>query len=144
MTSIDCEIIAPTKNISQVSDQIRSKLIAHNVSVSDIRHEERIVLTATDNDANLIGGVSSTLWGGCLEIKYIWVSEERRGSGLGSKLLNRLESVVKAKGCRRIILDTYSFQAPEFYIKQGYKEYQTIEGYSDGTVAKHFFKKDLD
>lgn len=142
MKSIDFEIIAP-QNRSQVSNQILSKLITHNVSVSDINNEESIVLAAANNDDDLIGGVSATLWGGCLEIKYIWVSEELRGSGVGSQLLKKLESVVKAKGCRKIILDTYSFQAPEFYAKQGYEEYQSIEGYSDGTVAKHFFKKDL-
>ena len=143
MKSIDFEVIAP-ENTSQVSDQILNKLITHNVSVSDIKNEESIVLAATTNDEGLIGGVSATLWGGCLEIKYIWVSEELRGSGLGRQLLKKLESVVKAKGCRKIIVDTYSFQAPEFYAKQGYEKYQTIEGYSDGTVAKHFFRKDLD
>ena len=143
MKSTHFEVIPP-QNTSQVSDQIRTKLIAHNVSVSDIKDEERVVLAATNNDEDLIGGVSATLWGGCLEIDYIWVSEELRGSGVGSELLKRLEKLVKERGCRRVILDTFSFQAPEFYAKQGYQEYQTIEGYSDGTVAKHFFKKDLD
>ena len=143
MKSIDFEVIPPQK-ASTVADQIRGKLTAHNVSVSDIRDEQRIVLAATNNEEDLIGGVTATLWGGCLEIDHIWVSEELRGSGVGSELLKRLEKLVKEKGCRRVILDTFSFQAPEFYAKQGYKEYQTIEGYSDGTVAKHFFKKDLD
>ena len=143
MKSTHFEVIPP-QNTSRVGDQIRGKLIAHNVSVSDIKDEERVVLAATNKDEDLIGGVSATLWGGCLEIDYIWVSEELRGSGVGSELLKRLEKLVKERGCRRVILDTFSFQAPEFYAKQGYQEYQTIEGYSDGTVAKHFFKKDLD
>ena len=143
MKSTDFEVIPP-QNTSQVSDQIRGKLIAHNVSVSDMKNEERVVLAATNNDEDLIGGVSATLWGGCLEIDYIWVSEELRGTGVGSELLKRLEKLVQERGCRRVILDTFSFQAPEFYAKQGYQEYQTIKGYSDGTVAKHFFKKDLD
>ena len=143
MTSITFEVIA-SQNTNQISDQIRSKLSAHNVAVSDIHNEEKIVLAGTNSEDDLIAGVSATLWGGCLEIDFIWVSENLRGSGVGTQLLKRLENVVKAKGCRKIILDTYSFQAPEFYARQGYEEYHTIEGYSDGTVAKHFFQKDLE
>ena len=143
MKSFTFEVIA-AHDANQVSDQIRSKLSAHNVAVSDIHNEEKIVLAGKNSDDDLIAGVSATLWGGCVEIDYIWVTEKLRGSGVGSRLLKRLENVVKAKGCRKIILDTYSFQAPEFYTRQGYKEFQAIEGYSDGTVAKHFFQKDLE
>ena len=143
MKSFTFEVIA-AQDTNQVSDQIPSKLSAHNVAVSDIHNEEKIVLAGKNSDDDLIAGVSANLWGGCLEIEYIWVTEKLRGSGVGSRLLKRLENVVKPKGRRKIILDTYSFPAPEFYTRQGYEEYQTIEGYSDGTVAKHFFQKDLE
>jgi GNAT superfamily N-acetyltransferase len=127
----------------EISDYIKNKLIEYNISESDIEAEEKIVLSAINDDGGIIAGVSATLWGGCLEIDYLWVSKEVRGCGVGSLLLQKLENDSKAKGCKKIIADTYSFQAPAFYEKSGYFESLKIDGYSNGSVSKIFYVKEL-
>lgn len=52
------------------------------------------------------------------------------------------QKVARAKKCTFIKLDTFSFQAPEFYKKYGYKVIATIDDAPTG--SKHFYyKKDL-
>ena len=47
---------------------------------------------------------------------------------LGKELVHSLEVAAAERGCRQITLDTYSFQAPEFYHKLGYEVFGVIEG----------------
>lgn len=60
--------------------------------------------------------VASTVFD-TVEIDYLCVAEEYRGHGYGEQLLNKVEKMAAAK---RIILNTNSFQAPNFYKKMGY------------------------
>ena len=57
----------------------------------------------------------------CLYIDSRWVNAEFRRDGLGKKLLNEIEKIAIKRGCKLIHLDTFDFQAKDFYIKQGYE-----------------------
>ena len=66
----------------------------------------------------------------CWNVAYIdtlCVDEAYRGKGLGAKLLAEVESAAKEKGCYLIHLDTFDFQAKEFYEKQGYEVFGVLE-----------------
>ena len=62
---------------------------------------------------------------------------------MGSRILACAEAEARARGCRRVVLDTYSFQAPDFYPAHGYREVTRVVGFGDG-AAKHFFAKELE
>lgn len=87
-----------------------------------------------NENRKIIAGILSTLgyWNG-LEIKILWVNEDYRKSGIGTKLLTETENNAKAKGAIISFLDTFDFQAKDFYLKNGY----TIFGILDDFPAGH-------
>ena len=76
------------------------------------------------------------------ELKRMWVHDDWRGAGLGSRLLRHLEGQARAHGHRIVRLDTNAAltEAIGMYQRAGY---QAIERYSDNPWATHFFEKAL-
>lgn len=77
------------------------------------------------------------------EIKRMWVHPDRRGEGLGRRLLEHLESVAAGLGHRRVVLDTNESLA-EAIAMYGRSGYCPIERYNDNPYAHHWFAKDLE
>lgn len=66
--------------------------------------------------------MTGELFGNWLSIQYLWVSEELRGQGIGSKLLKTAEKEAVSRGAKYVFVDTFDFQAPGFYVKHGYEQ----------------------
>lgn len=83
-----------------------------------------------NSNHEIIGGILSGIgyWGG-LEIKILWVRTDQRKKGFGSKLLQKVEKIAISKGAQISILDTFDFQAEQFYIKNGYNEFGRIKNF---------------
>ncbi|MDR6951768.1 GNAT superfamily N-acetyltransferase [Ancylobacter sp. 3268] len=65
-------------------------------------------------------------------IDWLWVSDDARGRGLGRALLAEAEAEARHRDCLGAFVDTYSFQAPEFYEKQGYQRFGQIDDFPPG------------
>ncbi|EAY28293.1 GNAT family N-acetyltransferase [Microscilla marina] len=98
---------------------------------------------ATDNNGNTLGGVLGGVgyWNG-LEIKVLWVSEDYRHQGIGGQLMAHIEQMAQAKGATLAMLDTFDFQAKDFYLKQGYNLVGTIDNFPKGH-QRYYFSKSL-
>jgi GNAT superfamily N-acetyltransferase len=80
------------------------------------------------DNGNIIAGIRSCFYlGKCLVINNLFVDENHRHKGLGSLLLNKLETEAKSMGAKLIHLDTFDFQAKDFYVKQGYEIFGVLE-----------------
>jgi hypothetical protein len=53
-----------------------------------------------------------------------------------------LEQQAAARGCRYSVLNTFGFQAPEFYEKLGYRAFGVLDGLTDSDQW-YFFRKAL-
>ena len=87
--------------------------------------------------AGLIGHV----YAGWLSVNLLWVEAEFRHLGIGRGLIAEAERRAVALGCHSAHLDTFSFQAPEFYQKQGYREFARLDYPPDH--QRIFLKKQL-
>ncbi len=74
-----------------------------------------------DSDGNVIGGILGGTYWGWMYVDILWVHEDHRRKGIGSRLLKDAENEAIRRGCHHVHLDTMSWQAPEFYKKHGYE-----------------------
>lgn len=88
------------------------------------------------------GGVLGHLWGGWLQVTYLWVAEAVRGAGHGTRLMENAEAYARSRGAVGATLETHSFQARPFYERLGYEVFGTLDGYPSGHV-KFFLRKAL-
>ena len=102
------------------TEQIRKSLFKFNAGkVGDDGHTP-LNIVEYDSDGNLIGGILGGTYWGWMYVDILWVREDHRKKGIGSKLLSAAEKEAKSRGCHHVHLDTMSWQAPEFYKKHGY------------------------
>jgi DNA-binding MarR family transcriptional regulator/GNAT superfamily N-acetyltransferase len=99
------------------------------------------VVALSDGEPVACGGLQS-IAPGVAELKRMWVHDDWRGAGLGSRLLRHLEDQARALGHGRVRLDTNGAltEAIGMYQRSGYR---TIERYNDNLWATHFFEKEL-
>ena len=131
------------ENIESQKSQIIGDLIrSYNRSKREVSESERLNLYVEDDSGELMAGLVAETFGNWLEIEYLFVKEDLRGQGIGSQLLQQAESEAKKRNCRYVFVNTYQFQAPAFYEKQGYKEIFTLKDYPY-TGQRHYYQKDL-
>jgi ribosomal protein S18 acetylase RimI-like enzyme len=139
---MDNELRVETAPDSNDIEALRDSLYRYNVaSVGGLEAEELSVVVRGD-DGELRAGLYGWTWGGFLEVNLLWVHEQERGHGLGSHMLAAAEAEGRARGAHTAILDTHTFQAPDFYRRHGYEVYATVEGYPAGH-DKLFLRKRL-
>lgn len=101
-----------------------------------------LVLFLRDEQKVVIGGViASTSWN-WLYIDVLWVSEDLRSQGYGHSLLVTVEQEAMRRGCERAFLYTFSFQAPNFYLKRGYEVFGELPHFP-GNHSCLFLRKQL-
>ena len=96
----------------------------------------------TDDTGLLVAGIDCIYGGGWLEIISLWVSDNHRKRNIGERLLLKAEKTAMEKDCNGSYLYTYSFQAPAFYQKYGYKIFGVLENYYE-CHSKIYLKKKL-
>ena len=97
----------------------RSSFAAYNIATARLGTWHALTALVRDSEGQIIAGLIAELWGGCLELRYLWVHEAWRGCGYGKRLLVAAETEARARDCVQVVVDTFSFQAPAFYEKHG-------------------------
>lgn len=130
------------ESTTEESEYVRNKLIEYNSKNTLNGRFEEVNLCVKDDTERIIGGLNSAIIWNWMEIDILWVDDEFRRRGYGSSLLNEAERMARNNDCTFIKLNTFSFQAPEFYLKHGYSMVAIIEDAPTGS-KEYFYKKDL-
>ena len=77
---------------------------------------------------------------GCVYIDTLWVDEKYRNKNIGTQLLISVENEARIKDAHLIHLDTFDFQAKEFYLKVGYDVFGKLEDCPLNHI-RYFMKK---
>jgi GNAT superfamily N-acetyltransferase len=86
-------------------------------------------------------GLIGHCYAGWLFVNLLWVHADLRRGNIGSGLMAEAERHARQFGCHSAWVDTFSFQAPEFYKKLGYREFARLDCPPDH--QRIFFRKEL-
>ena len=98
-------------------------------------------ITEYDDDGNIIGGILGGTYWGWMYIDILWVREDCRKKGIGSKLLAEAEKEAIKRSCHHVHVDTMSWQAPDFYKKHGYEIMGILPDIPKGNQKYLLFKE---
>jgi ribosomal protein S18 acetylase RimI-like enzyme len=99
-------------------------------------------LTLRSETGEVAGGIRSRAFYQSLIVDFLWIDEKFRRMGYGKELMLKVEGLAKEQGCISANTMTYSFQAPQFYEKLGYKTVGVFKEYPDD-IKKFFLEKKL-
>ena len=126
----------------EVREAVLAPLQAYNLAQVGPSHLRPLAVLLRDGAGAIRGGLWGRTGWGWLFVELLAVPEAFRGQGLGVALLRQAEEEASRRGCTGAWLDTFSFQAPGFYAKQGYAEVGRIEDYPSGH-SRMFLRKTL-
>jgi ribosomal protein S18 acetylase RimI-like enzyme len=133
------------QEIEEDREFIRSKVIEHNAaSLPEEKQspKEQISFIARNEENEIIGGLTGTAYWGHMHIDFLWVDPKARGQRIGEQLMQQMEQYSRRQQYSLLAVETFSFQAPGFYKKQGFREFGVLEDHPKGH-SKHFFEKRL-
>jgi len=111
---------------------LEDRISEFNAGVTGITDGELLAIFLKDESGRIIAGICGNTWGGCLEIRQFWVDEALRRQGVGTKLLDAAELEARRRGCQRVLLMTFSFQAPSFYVEHGFEIVAAVQDHPNG------------
>jgi heme-degrading monooxygenase HmoA/GNAT superfamily N-acetyltransferase len=126
----------------ELDARLSRELDRYNVAASGVGDQRELTVQVHDGDG-LVGGLSGWTWGTCAGVGMFWIREGSRSAGWGGRLLAAAEAEAVARGCRQMVLSSFTFQAPEFYRRHGYVETGRTDGLPLPGMADVHFRKDL-
>ena len=106
----------------ELDRRLNAELEAYNVSTAGAGQQREFTIKVEDDEGLFVAGLSGWTWGTSAGIALVWVREDARHSGWGGRLLEAAERVARDRGCERVNVSSFTFQAPAFYAKHGYVE----------------------
>lgn len=121
---------------------IANKIDEFNCSRVGFDDFEHLRYFLRDENNELVGGLLAITFWQWLHIDILWLDEKYRNQGFGRKLMLAAEQKAIERGCKFAFLDTWEFQAKEFYLKLGYEVFGELPNFPKG-YSRYFLKKTL-
>ncbi len=97
--------------------------------VGEYGQSQPVWVSARDTQGELVGGLRGFVFLEWLNVELLFVDEAARHHGVGRNLLATAEQKARELGAHSVTLNTFEWQAREFYLKQGYEEFGHIDNY---------------
>jgi GNAT superfamily N-acetyltransferase len=129
---------APDDDASAV---ITNGLRAYNEAQAGCWDGRPLAIFVRDRETKVAGGLLGRTSLGLLTVERFFLPEDLRRGRLGSRILAMAEAEARRRGCTRAVLSTLHFQAPGFYLKQGWEVAARIDCDPPGHTRFYMTKK---
>lgn len=136
-------LLIETQPAHQDVDFIDDQLNNYNINQTGVAFGGKLACFVRNDQGEIVAGLYGYTWGDCCQIEILWVHASLRGQGYGTRLLRAAEEEAVRRGCTISVLDTFSFQAPDFYQKQGYEIIGAVDSYPRPQHQVIYLKKRL-
>jgi GNAT superfamily N-acetyltransferase len=136
-------IVAERSGARAVSRKLWNGLVRYNRETAGPLRYARAVLSVRDGGGRVLGGLILQSYWKESYVELLWLSAKARRLGYGRRLIGEAERRARRRGSLLLHLNTYSFQAPGFYEKLGFKRFGGMAGSPRG-ASRHFYVKRLD
>lgn len=113
----------------------------YNIQRAGDYKSQRICFVLRSPDQVVVGGVIGATYWDWFCIDLLWVKDELRGRGYGHRLLTLAEQEARQRGAKNAHLDTFSFQAPDFYKQHGYQVFGELQDFPRGNQRYYLTKQ---
>lgn len=136
-------ITIQAENTDAAANEAEALLLAHAKAVGFEFKEKPLSLTAafSDDPGSPIGYLEGTSMQGRFYLSRLAIRSDARALGVGSELLSDAERIASERGDVEVVLDTWSFQAEEFYSAQGYEVIARLDDVPNGAGKVWMHKK---
>jgi GNAT superfamily N-acetyltransferase len=128
---------SPDANDARV---VREGLLQFNRALIGDPEETQLGVFARDGSGRVVGGLLGHVKWKWLYVAKLWLPDELRGRGVGTRVMREVEQYARRRACHGIYLDTFEYQALPFYEKLGYEQFGVLEGYPPGYRQYHLRK----
>jgi GNAT superfamily N-acetyltransferase len=115
---------------------------SHNDQYGGDERFQRLCFALYAPDETIVGGALGEIYWDWFHLDLMWIQEDLRGHGYGTRLLAAIEDEARTRGAGNAFLDTFSFQAPGFYQKHGYEVFGRLNDFPAGH-QRYFLTKQL-
>lgn len=116
------DLPAATALLHQLNPDTPATVVGERLSriLAEHPHYHLIGAFAGDRLAGVAGAwIATKIWcGPYLEIDNLVVDPELRSSGVGTRLIRHLEEAARARGCKLLVLDSYTSNHPSHRLYQ--------------------------
>jgi len=133
----------------EIRNEIHEQIKAFNDAISEPHRLARgegsvrpLNILLRDSNGVLRGGLIADTYWGWMDVDDFWLHESMRRRGFGRRMIKAAEKEAIARGCQYAKLETFSFQARDFYEKCGYHVVGQLNEYPPGQ-AFYWMKKKL-
>jgi GNAT superfamily N-acetyltransferase len=121
---------------------ITEGLRAYNDAQAGYSDSRALAVLVSDSETKkVVGGLLGRTSLGLLRVERFFLPEQSRRGRLGSRILAMAEEEARRRGCTHAVLSTIHFQAPGFYLKQGWEVAARIECEPPGHTRFYMTKK---
>ena len=134
------------ESVKEEKDWVATQLVAFNKSNVPFQQSEdwiSLSYVLKNETGQVVAGVNATLY--CWNIMYVdilYVEDAHRGKGYGRLLLEKAEGKAKNLGGYLSHLDTFDWQAKDFYQRLGYSVFGVLEDCPPGH-SRYYMQKRL-
>lgn len=134
-----------TKSTREEIEYVHNSILKFNAEQVPLLQEDAFIYLnyVVKNGDQVLGGIKAVLYNWkILFINVLWVDDKYRHYGYGSALMQKVEEEAKKRGSTLAHVDTFDFQAKDFYIKNGYEIFGILKDCPPGH-ERYYLKKAL-